>query len=267
MFVAGLSKRCSGPRGFTLIELLVVISIIAILIALLLPALQQARAAALTTLCSSNKRQIGIAMVLYANDWDYVIPSGRSAKTGLGTLWWHDFLIEGDHSGTGYLDTDAAGIDCTEGEEEDSVYGSYISNAAGKFAGQYVSTEGRFYITDTNWDDGSGQFQGISTEDVPNPSSLMNIACTAIWNTGLTKFSHGHEVFSHNIRGPGGGYKAIWTPHMAETTTGAFLDGHAESLNRQDLLTSGNANFTHGPNAGQNGIREWFASDGTMIYN
>jgi len=54
--------------GFTLIELLVVISIIALLIALLLPALSAARQAANSAACSSNLRQLGAALHLYAQD-------------------------------------------------------------------------------------------------------------------------------------------------------------------------------------------------------
>jgi prepilin-type N-terminal cleavage/methylation domain-containing protein/prepilin-type processing-associated H-X9-DG protein len=63
-------------RGFTLIELLVVIAIIAILAAILFPVFAQAREAARTSSCSSNMKQISLAIIQYVQDYDEKFPWG-----------------------------------------------------------------------------------------------------------------------------------------------------------------------------------------------
>ncbi|MEM6392271.1 MAG: DUF1559 domain-containing protein [Planctomycetota bacterium] len=80
------SSDATQFHAFTLVELLVVISIVALLIGILLPVLGGARESAQRTVCASNQRQIGVAMVAYANDHAGAFPPYRNSQGPLADV-------------------------------------------------------------------------------------------------------------------------------------------------------------------------------------
>jgi prepilin-type N-terminal cleavage/methylation domain-containing protein/prepilin-type processing-associated H-X9-DG protein len=102
---ASIPSRAPARFAFTLIELLVVISILAVLMAILLPSLGRARVRARTTVCAANLHALGLAIELYLDENDanfprYFTTSAAGSPLGPGRLWWFGFEPNGPAGGT-----------------------------------------------------------------------------------------------------------------------------------------------------------------------
>jgi prepilin-type N-terminal cleavage/methylation domain-containing protein len=96
-------------RGFTLTELLVVVAVLLVLGGILLPVIGLVREAATKSVCGSNQRQVAMAALTYAGEWEDYLPADRILKTketsATSPAWFHRL--------PGYLDRTDTGLDRT----------------------------------------------------------------------------------------------------------------------------------------------------------
>ncbi|PKL48871.1 MAG: hypothetical protein CVV39_03645 [Planctomycetes bacterium HGW-Planctomycetes-1] len=211
-----LKKRI---KAFTLVELLVVISIIAMLLAVLMPALRKARQQAQKVVCSSNMRQMGVALQCYLQENDSHLPDS-SCHTSDPNQYWLKILIK-------YLKQDLL-FKCPSDKTEnfvdwnkplcqqpaDSRWSSFTLNAlldskCSRFNGRYNSVKFIYkpqhciYVSE-------------------NPSS---------W----TSADHIHpETWGYNIKIAKG--QIAWDRHLKKSNY-LFTDGHAETLKIEDTYS------------------------------
>ncbi len=231
---------------FTLIELLVVIAIIAILAAMLLPALNQARARARAITCVNNLKQCGLGLRMYADDFDGRIP--MQAKVGEQNPYW-GWLLQGwvytDANGTkenldvsAYLSGENT-IHCPEMVKTTPknqirnygmghlVWGSW-DNDMEKSIGPKSSV---FYQTDH----GGSYTKGINSNQLKSPSEVLLVADSGyLFSSTYNGFNA--ACWKNNVADGGGG---IMLSHN-NAANSWFGDGHVASLNKGQLAATAN---------------------------
>ncbi len=206
-------RRRPSPMGFTILELLVVISIIAVLVAILVPAINKAYDAGIQAVCLSNARQIMIATHAYATDHRRVLPG---LPGGYPTYW------------------------------VPSLVGPYMNGNAGVWA--CPDSESSYDTWDGQPGDWSASY-GYNTFGLrfARISSIRKPSDTAAWiesRSGATV--HGHSLIMPTAGIPGYSMGLPRYRHDNRLATVAMLDGHVktldiDSLERTDSVEDGQA--------------------------
>lgn len=234
--MAGFSKA-DTRAAFTLIELLVVISIIALLIAILLPALKQTRESARQIQCSSMLRQFGLANHMYADEFKgHFLPvriDAAYSPTG-PTLNWYGVApfqkllgLSGDSYGGGVgtsNDRWPASRLCpsaaTVSEATPRIDRSYGYNNTGN--------SGDFYLGFT-----AGDEPNILSFGVHRDTQVVSPSANLMFADGLhdrLMRNESHSYVNEASTGQTPAYR-----HAGESANVAFFDGHAATLSRRDM--------------------------------
>jgi len=272
-------------RGFTLIELLVVVAIIALLVTILMPTLQQAKELAKRSVCAGHQHQVGLAIAIYAAEFDTIFPGavGRissshpdaSVREGGHHTWRHWFQYlwgpqyhimvgdDGTHPGWGEYGTqENDAIRCLKSTS--GKYGMYASKHVD--ANNATETADAVFMSVTHpplWSSSYG-FTRFHMDQCPTPDNFLMIGCT----TDGDPLDQSHYSFEWWVTHSNVGARpnmGLWLTHL-ETVNGMFADGHVEACGSMRLQNTANERPKRvwDPDWGGPGIKEWLWEDGTF---
>ena len=211
-----MHKNGKNGKLFTLIELLVVIAIISVLAAMLLPALSKARAKAEIAACSSNLRQIGMGLVMYASDNKDRIPNinGAYMEVSIPIIRMYGGLLFGLGRLVNTYGVTSEMFGCPMNPSRDPGYVEAAWNGMGAVQTAYIYRE-----TDC------GFFKKMSSPINAGKAMAMDFACLAGSGTRLEPhlfqsvnivYSDGHVELRRNVESPGALYTTS-TPSASVT--------------------------------------------------